>query len=189
VVIKVVPLLLLALLAWGMAQRLGDTVSLQAGTMAESMLATIKEVGDEATGDAINALDDRAREAIERLTTDTARAVAAFLYDRDSDVLQAAQVEPAEAAYRGFLQHRSRTLYRHGDWKLSDDQKRWEPAAPASWDEALAADPGQALADNAKAFSARPPEYFGRPEKRPAVRRDDFRRYQGRERVKVIHGI
>ncbi|HOY02174.1 MAG TPA: two-component sensor histidine kinase, partial [Zoogloea sp.] len=188
VVIKVVPLLLLAVLAWGMAQRLGEAVSGQAGTMAETMLSTIKEVGDEATGDAIAALDDKSREAIERLTTDTARAVAAFLYDRDADVLQAAQVEPTEAAYRGFLQHRSRVLYRHGDWKLSDDRKRWEPATPETWDKALAADPGQALSDNAKAFSARPPEYLGHAEKRPLFVEMSFIDLQGRERVKVTTG-
>ena len=188
VVIKVVPLLLLAVLAWGMAQRLGDAVSGQAGTMAETMLSTIKEVGDEATGDAIAALDDKSREAIERLTTDTARAVAAFLYDRDADVLQAAQVEPTEAAYRGFLQHRSRVLYRHGDWKLSDDRKRWEPATPETWDKTLAADPGQALSDNAKAFSARPPEYLGQGEKRPLFVEMSFIDLQGRERVKVTTG-
>jgi hypothetical protein len=70
--------------------------------MADSMLATIRQMGDTATGDAIKALDDRAREGIERLTTDTARAVAGFLYDRDADILQAAQVEPDEAAYRRF---------------------------------------------------------------------------------------
>ena len=188
VVIKVVPLLLLAILAWSMAQKLGETVSSQAGTMAESMLATIKEVGDEATSDAIDALDDRAREGIERLTTDTARAVASFLYDRDSDVLQAAQVEPAEAAYRAFLLHRTRTLYKHGNWKLSEDQKRWEPAAPEAWDEALAADPAQAQADNAKAFSARPPEYVGHGEKRPLFVEMSFVDLQGREKVKVTHG-
>ena len=44
VVIKVLPLVVLALLAWGMAQRLGDTVSAKASAMAESMLATVKQV-------------------------------------------------------------------------------------------------------------------------------------------------
>lgn len=185
VVIKVVPLLLLAVLAWSMAQKLGSTVSSQAGAMAESMLATIKEVGDEATGDAIKALDDRAREDIERLTTDTARAVAAFLYDRDADIQQAAQVEPAEAAYRSFLQFRKRNIYKHGQWQLSEDQKRWQPAAPESWDEALAADPAQALPDNAKAFSARPPEFVGHAEKRPLFVEMSFIDLQGREKIKV----
>ncbi len=188
VVIKVVPLVLLAMLAWSMAQKLGSTVSSQAGAMAESMLATIKEVGDEATGDAIKALDDRAREDIERLTTDTARAVAAFLYDRDADIQQAAQVEPADAAYRSFLQFRTRNIYKHGQWQLSEDQKRWQPAAPESWDEALAADPAQALPDNAKAFSARPPEFLGHAEKRPLFVEMSFIDLQGREKVKVTTG-
>ncbi len=188
VVIKVLPLVLLALLAWGMAQRLGDTVSTQASAMAESMLAAIKQVGDVATGDAIKALDDRSRVAIERLTTDTARDVANFLYDRDSDVLQAAQVEPGEAAYRSFLLHRHRTVNRHGQWKLSDDQTRWEPAAPESWDEALAAEPQQALVDNATAFSARPPEYLGFAEQRPLFVEMSFIDTRGREQVKVGNG-
>lgn len=188
VVIKVVPLLLLAVLAWGMAQRLGEAVSHQAETMAETMLATIKAVGDEATGDAIAALDDKSREAIERLTTDTARAVAAFLYDRDADVLQAARIEPAEGAYRDFLAYRTRMLYRHGAWKLSEDRTRWEPAMPETWDEALAADPKNALPDNAKAFSARPPEYLGQGEKRPLFVEMSFVDLKGRERVKVTTG-
>ncbi len=188
VVIKVVPLLLLAVLAWGMAQRLGEAVSHQAETMAETMLATIKAVGDEATGDAIAALDDKSREAIERLTTDTARAVAAFLYDRDADVLQAARIEPTEGAYRDFLVHRTRMLYRHGAWKLAEDRTRWEPAMPETWDEALAADPKNALPDNAKAFSARPPEYLGQGEKRPLFVEMSFVDLKGRERVKVTTG-
>jgi len=188
VVIKVLPLLVLALVAWTMAQRLGDTVSRQAGAMADSMLETIRQMGDAATGDAIKALDDRAREGIERLTTDTARAVAVFLYDRDSDILQAAQVEPDEAAYRRFLAHRSRTVHRHGAWRLSDDQSRWESAGPEGWDEALAAEAGQALPDNAKAFSARPPEYIGVPEQRPLFVEMSFIDTSGRERVKITTG-
>lgn len=188
VIIKVVPLLLLAVLAWNMAQRLGETVSEQAGGMAESMLSAVKQVGDAATDDAIKALDDRAREGIERLTTDTARAVAAFLYDRDADVLQAAQVDPGEAAFRGFLNHRARTLYKHGQWQLSEDQRKWEPAAPEAWDEALAADARQALSDNAKSFSARPPEYLGQSEQRPLFVEMTFVDLQGRERVKVTTG-
>ena len=66
VVIKVLPLLLLAWLALGAAERLGGTVSVRAEEMAESMLATIRGFADLATGDAIRALDDRSREAILR---------------------------------------------------------------------------------------------------------------------------
>jgi hypothetical protein len=99
---------------------------------------------------------------MERLTTDTARAVAAFLYDRDSDMRQAAELTPDAEAYRRFLAHRSRTL--HGTVVGSCPRIR-SAGSPSSrdCDARLAADPRQALADNAKAFSARPPEFSAFP--------------------------
>ncbi|MCE1186352.1 MAG: HAMP domain-containing histidine kinase [Rhodocyclales bacterium] len=185
VVIKVLPLVMLALLAWGMARHLGDTLTEQAGRMAESMLRMVRQVGNEATDDAILALDDRARESMERLTTDTARAVASFLYDRDADLLQAAQLEPSEAAYRNFLSQRKRTLYQHGPWKLAEDQKHWEPLHPEPSRVAQAANPQAALPDNARAFSARPPEFLGMPEQRPLFVEMSFVDLQGREQIKI----
>ena len=63
----------------GGAGRLGDTMDVAAGKanaarVALCMLATIKAVGDEATGDAIAALDDKSREAIERRAQELAPA-------------------------------------------------------------------------------------------------------------------
>ena len=46
VLIKVVPLLLLAWFAWHAAQQLGEDVSVKAGGMADAMLESIKTVGD-----------------------------------------------------------------------------------------------------------------------------------------------
>ena len=45
VLIKVVPLLLLAGFAWYATSQLGNDVSLKAGSMADDMLSTIKTVG------------------------------------------------------------------------------------------------------------------------------------------------
>lgn len=92
VLIKVVPLLVLAVFAWQAAEQLGAKVTERSTEMADKMLGTIKSVGDTVIADASRALDDRSREAIERLTTDTARAIAGFLYDRDQDIAQAAAV-------------------------------------------------------------------------------------------------
>ncbi len=188
VLIKVVPLLLLALFAWQAAKQLGENVTERSTAMADQMLGTIKTVGDTVTLDATRALDDRSSEAIERLTTDTARAVAAFLYDRDKDVLQAALMEPSEQAYRAFLASRKRELFAHGPWKLADDGKHWEPAAPEGADPALAADPKRALADNSKDFRARPPEFLGHKELRPLYAEISFVGLDGRERVKATTG-
>ncbi len=188
VLIKVVPLVLLALFAWQAAKQLGENVTERSTSMADQMLGTIRTVGDTVTLDATRALDERSSEAIERLTTDTARAVAAFLYDRDKDVLQAALMEPSEQAYRTFLASRKRELFAHGPWKLAEDGKHWEPAAPEGADPALAADPKRALADNSKDFRARPPEFLGHRELRPLYAEITFVGLDGRERVKATAG-
>ncbi|MEC5396853.1 sensor histidine kinase [Uliginosibacterium sp. H1] len=185
VVIKVVPLLLLAWVAWSAAQGLSVSISGRATTMAEGMLGSIRQVGEQVTGDAIAALDDRSREAIERLTTDTAQSVATFLYDRDADILQAAQIDASEAAYAGFLRHRQRALHEHGPWQLSADGMRWQAATPQQPDSTAVADARQALPDNARNFSARPPEYLGQRVMRPLFAEMSFIDTQGQERVKL----
>jgi hypothetical protein len=77
--------------------------------MADAMLATIKSIGTTVTDDSIRALDLRSREAIEALTTDTAKEIASFLYDRDSDIRQAAALDPSEASFAASC----RTSARH----------------------------------------------------------------------------
>ena len=188
VLIKVVPLVLLALFAWHAAKQLGENVAERSSAMADQMLGTVKTVGDTVTRDATRALDGRSSEAIERLTTDTARAVAAFLYQRDEDIRAAARIEPSEAGYRNFLGGHRRDLFLHGPWKLADDGKHWEPLAPEGVNPSLAADPRKALPDNSKDFHARPPEYLGRKESRPLFAEMSFVDLDGKERVKATIG-
>ncbi len=149
VAIKVVPLLLLAWFAWQAAQGLGEGVATRALQMADAMRSTQQQTGKTANDDAVLALDQRSREAIESLTTDLARQVADFLYDRDKDVLQAAALEPTEAAYQRFLGNHTRELYAHGQYTPTPDGKGWAPAVPFQ-----AANPVRPpLPDNAKDFA------------------------------------
>ena len=185
VLIKVVPLLLLAWFAWHAASQLGGDVSEKAGGMADAMLDTIKSIGQTVTDDSIRALDLRSREAIEALTTDTAKEIATFLYDRDADIRQAAALEPSEAVFRRFLSERQRTLYRHGAWRLAEDGQSWVPEKPVTR-EARVTRP--ILSDNAKDFHARPPEYLGEPERRPLFVEMTFIDLAGNEKIKVTSG-
>jgi hypothetical protein len=109
VAIKVVPLVLLAWYAWAAVQDLGVGVSTRAVQMDDAMRTTQQQTGKTANDDAVRALDERSREAIESLTTDLARQVADFLYDRDKDLLQAAALEPSEANYRRFITSHTRS--------------------------------------------------------------------------------
>ena len=185
VLIKVIPLVLLAGFAWHAAQRLGAEVSIKAGGMAESMLSSIKTVGQTVTDDSIRALDLRSREAIEALTTDAAKEIADFLYDRDRDIQAAAGIEPSEAAFQRFLADRTRPVFQHTKWKLADDGKSWVPEqAPVR--EAKVTRP--VLPDNAKDFHVRAPEYLGEREIRPLFVEMTFVDLNGQERIKVTRG-
>jgi two-component system, sensor histidine kinase len=188
VLIKLIPLVVLALFAWWAAQQLGANVTERSGDMAREMFATIKAAGRMATDDAQRALDDRSREAIESLTTETARAVAGFLYDRDQDILQAARQEPSEAAYRNFLAGHRRELFAHGPWVLSEDGKHWQPAPTEGAATAPAADSGATLAENTRDFHARPPEDLGNSEMRPLYAEMTLIGLDGRELLKLTSG-
>ena len=186
VLIKMIPLVLIAWYAWHASQQLGADISSQAGNMADNMLSSIKTVGQTVTEDSINALDQRSREAIEVLTTDTAKEIADFLHGRDQDIRLAANLEPSEAGFRSFLNDRTRTLYQHGTWKLAEDGKSWVAEKPAPTRVANVTRP--ILADNAKNFHARAPEYLGEPEKRPIFVEMTFVDLNGQEKIKVTTG-
>ncbi len=185
VLIKVVPLVLLAWFAWHAASQLGEEVSSEAAGMADTMLGTIQSMGKTMVDDSIRALDLRSREAIESLTTDTAKEIANFLYDRDFDIRRAAKLDPSEAIYRGFLAERTRNLYTHGPWQLAVDGKSWVPAQAVNREAKVTR---AILADNARDFHVRPPEYLGEKEVRPLFVEMTYIGLDGQEKVKVTTG-
>ena len=184
VAIKVVPLVLLAGYAWQAARGLGDGVSTRAVEMAEAMRTTQQQTGKMAIEDSVRALDERSREAIEALTTDIARQVAGFLYDRDGDVLRAAAIEPSESAYSDFLASHVRVLYEHGNYVPTPDGTGWMPERPYNADNPVRAP----LVDNARNFHARSAENYGQRVLRPLFLEMSFVDLNGVEQVKVQQG-
>ena len=75
-------------------------------------------------------MDIKSREAIERLTTDTAQHVADFLYQRDSDILYAALLQPDQSRYEKFIFSRFKTVTRHGPWGLDESGNAWRAKTP-----------------------------------------------------------
>ncbi|GHV39104.1 hypothetical protein FACS189490_02150 [Clostridia bacterium] len=89
ITVKIIPLLLLLVIAWRQFVHFGDVIR------------------DTAVTDSHIALNHSAVDSIERMTTDTARAVADFLYERDADILYLSEIEPNEAAYKAFIEHKT----------------------------------------------------------------------------------
>lgn len=180
--IKVIPLVLLAGVAWDAIQDMGASTIEESKSASAEMRQTIKEAGDLAVADSVRALDTKAREAIERLTTDIARDVARFLYDRDSEVLYASTIEPSATNYRNFLSTRKRHISTHENWVMSQSGTHWEPARTVLQDAPMR---GAKVERNSKNFHYRHPEAVDFGQREPLYLEMTFVDLAGKEQVKV----
>ncbi len=185
VFIKVVPLIVLAWFSWNEISKLVDKVQLHYRAVIEESRAVTEEVVDLSTENSIRALDLKSRETIERLTTDTAREVAAFLYDRDLDTALAASLDPDADIYTQFLATRHRSLIEHGPMVMDAKGERWQFVQPETPTVLSSSTIAAQNKDNARDFHARGPESIGRGVKRPLYLEMTFLDLKGREKIKV----
>lgn len=183
ILIKVIPLILLAVFASNQVRRLGDTVKVEYSTMARDTQDLVTQIGNLSTENSIRALDEKAREAIERLSTDTARSVAAFLYERDRDVTFLSTMTPDLKTYSAFINSKRRRVVHHGTWKLGPNMDRWIDENVERSKKVEVVTP-QAV-DNRKEFHYRTVEATGIVEEKPLYAEVTFFDLQGMERIKV----
>lgn len=180
VVIKVVPLILLASVAWEQSSNMGRELRLRTETLTEALDRALSKTGDIAVHDAMVALDNRATEDIERITTDIARRVADFLYRRDNDILFAAKMKPDAVLYRAFVETMRGNIVTQGEWELAPDGKRWIPVNMPT--------PGpkvtSSIKENNLSFNYRQPDGFTY-ESRPLFLEMTFVGLDGKEKIKV----
>ncbi|MCL2628661.1 MAG: ATP-binding protein [Oscillospiraceae bacterium] len=117
---------------------------------------------DIAVEDAERALNDGARENLERLTTDLALAVADFLDQRDNDILLLAGLPRQQEVYKTFSDNKNGKLVKPGEWIISDDGKTWVEKEPFKFYEP---DNISTNVENndilfGSSFRNRPPEFF-----------------------------
>ena len=184
VVIKVLPLLLLAFVAWWGAWLLGEELRNRTEEITNKANAALASAGDVAVHDAIVALDERARVEIERLTANTARRVASFLYSRDNDILMVSALPRDEKTYRHFVEKVRGNLVKPGKWKLAPDQKSWIPVEKNDSDPRFFTSVVSSNTENDKSFHYRPPDNF-EYESRPLYLEMTFVDLNGWERLKV----
>ena len=142
--VKVIPIILLTIIAWNQIVSLGH------------LLRGI------AVADSTKALNDGARETIERLTTDTAAAVADFLSQRDQDVLLLANITPSDKTYKDFSENRNGKLVKQGEWELSADGMSWVEKDPYIHSESADVSSNKENNDElyGSSFNYRAPEFF-----------------------------
>ncbi|MDR2338541.1 MAG: response regulator [Deltaproteobacteria bacterium] len=110
--VKVIPLILLASIAWRQAINQGETLKAMA------------------VKDSTAALNHIAVENIERMSTTAAEMVADFLYDRDKDILYVAGLEPSLDNYKRYADSMKGRLVVPVEWVLAPDGDSWVPKDP-----------------------------------------------------------
>jgi len=117
---------------------------------------------DISVSDATSALNDNARDNLERMTTDTAAKVAEFLYQRDQDVLLLAELMPSDEAYLVFSENRNSKLMTMGEWVISDDGMTWVEVDPFVYDGNMDVSTNRENNDIlfGSSFNFRHPEFF-----------------------------
>ncbi|MDR2587820.1 MAG: response regulator [Spirochaetales bacterium] len=180
VLIKVIPLVILTFLAWRQASLLGGELAVRAQELMGRANEALAETGEIAVLDSVKAINESATDDIERLSTDMARRVADFLYERDGDILYAAGLAPDEGAYRHFVEARRRRILAPGEWVLAGDGGSWVPAAAGDGGELVSS----SNPENQRNFNYRRPESFAY-ESRPLYLEMSFVDLAGNERVKV----
>jgi len=143
-VVKIIPIILLTVIAWLQIVSLGRI---------------LRQIAVE---DSTKALNASARESIERLTTDTAAAIADFLHQRDQDVLLLASLAPSDEAFKSFSDSRNSMLMKQGDWTLSADGMTWVEVDPYIYDNLTSVSTNRENNDelNGSGFNYRAPEFF-----------------------------
>ena len=165
-IVKVIPLILLAAIAWHEFIILGDA---------------LKEIS---VNDSKTALNDMAVDNIERMSTDTALSVANFLYSRDADILYLAGIEPSEENYRRFVENKRGRLVKKEEWRLAPDGKSWISAALPVKGETGGASSNEENNDM-NGFNYRPPD-TARYANVPLYDEITFIDLNGNERIKVV---
>ncbi|MCL1858285.1 MAG: response regulator [Oscillospiraceae bacterium] len=143
-VVKVIPIILLTVIAFSQINSLGHILS------------------DIAVEDSTKALNDGARENIERLTTDTAAAVADFLKQRDQNILLLASLTPSDETYKNFSENMKSMITIQNEWVLSEDGMSWIEKNPYQYDGPFGVSVNKENDDElyGSSFNYRPPEFF-----------------------------
>ncbi|MDR3203920.1 MAG: response regulator [Deltaproteobacteria bacterium] len=172
--VKVLPLILLAAIAWHHVVRQGDT---------------LKEI---AVRDSSAALHASAVENIERVSTMVAQNVAAFLYARDNDIKFLAQNEISEDNFKAFIQNITGPVITPGKWVLSHDGKKWilATAFPVQGHAGVSTnieneDKTANIEEGKTGFHPRPPDNYTTTQV-PLYDEITFVDLEGQEQIKVV---
>ncbi len=182
VLIKVIPLLLMAFIAYEGALQLEKYVQQSTRYLFNQNKEIILNTANASIEDSIKNLDKKSQHALERLSFEIANTVAEFLYERDKDLLFLSNITLNQNILEAFYNNKQRNIILHDDYTYNEKTNRWETKKLPT--KIIRNTKNAQLKDNEKEFNYNDPLVF-KTQSIPIYKEISYFNLQGKEQYKV----
>ena len=182
IVIKIVPLLVIAYIAVNGAQSLDKYFTNSTISLLNNSQSIIKTTANKAIDDSIKMLDKKSQNNLERVSYELANKVANFLYERDNDLLFLSKTSLNQKIIEQFYNSKFSYLTTHGEYIYDEKNSKWISSNKKiqKVEENLVAN----LSDNKKEFHYTNPQIFSKT-KTPIYKEIVYFDLKGKEKYKI----
>lgn len=126
IIIKVIPLLLIAIIAYKGAVELEKYVQESTRYLFNKNKEIILNTANASIEDSIKNLDKKSQHSLERLSFEIANNVANFLYERDKDLLFLSKLHINQKLLEDFYESKKREIIIHEEYFYDDKNNKWQ---------------------------------------------------------------
>ena len=126
VLIKILPLLLIAFIAYEGAIKLDEYVQNSTRYLFNKNKEIILNTANASIEDSIKNLDKKSQLSLERLSYELANKVADFLYERDKDILFLSNIDLSQKTLESFYKTKQREIIIHEKYQYNYKTNIWE---------------------------------------------------------------
>ena len=182
IVIKILPLLLIAYIAYEGVLKLDNYLTKSTNFLFNQSKEIILNTANASIEDSIKNLDKKSQESLEKVSYEIANQVANFLYERDKDILFLSKLDINQDILKSFNDSKKRAILLHGNYYYDETTNTYKTNEELKVEER---DKKTAnLIDNEKEFNYIDPINFSKKEI-PIYKEITFLDLSGNEKYKV----
>lgn len=182
ILIKVIPLLIIVLLAYEGVKELENYVNKSTQVLFDENKEIIFNTANASIEDSIKNLDKKSQESLEKVSFEIANNIASFLYERDNDILFLSKLNLNQAILEEFNASKKSNVLVHPKYEYNETTNKYERVSQA---QAVEREVKSALLkDNEREFNYTDPLSF-KTQSLPLYKEISFIDLKGNEQIKV----
>jgi len=182
IIIKVIPLLFIAYIAYEGVKKLEEYVNESTRDLFIQNKEIIDNTANASIEDSIKFLDKTSQTSLEKVSYEMAKNVASFLYERDNDILFLSNLSVTQEVLENFYKSKMREVTEHGKYIYSNEKQQFIPISEQT---AIKREITKAvLKDNEKEFNYIDPVSY-KTKLIPLYKEINFFNLQGEELYKI----